>query len=47
MFFDGAVIRHDTLHTLASTTLTTVSTLYSGIFQYKNSNHSDRRSKWL
>ena len=40
-------MRHYTLHIFASTTLTTVSTLYSGIYQSKNSNHSDRSSKWL
>ena len=48
LFFYGVVIRQYTLHTFASTTLITVSTLYRGISQYKNSNHSDRSSKsWL
>ena len=37
LFFYGTVIRHYTLHTFASTTQTTISTLYSGISQFKNS----------
>ena len=47
LFFYGAVIRHLHSSHFVSTTLTTVSTSYSGISQSKNSNHPDRGSKWL
>ena len=44
LFCSSVVLWHYNVRTFASTTLTTVSTLYSGIPQSKNSNHSDRRS---